>query len=229
MDIHSNILVHWTGKKDIETSAGADRSWRYVERLKDYYENGLYAKRTSEDVVRKMKIKDLVRICFTEIRLSQAETHAARYGRLGIGFAREFIMNKGGRPVIYIPFDAPANARLLEDSIKNIYNGSAHDKDTHRWAKWTMAHVKRMSDRNGDNFFDELEWRLVYDESDGNPHFRRGKGTGIHRMPFSARDVKVIVTPDDAVREMAFNDKTIGAYLSEHMPIVVTLGDCGDF
>ena len=72
----------------------------------DYYQNGLFTKRTTEAVIRHMKIKNLLRLCFTEIRLSQAQTHAERYGKLGIGFTRDFIMNKGGRPVIYIPFKA---------------------------------------------------------------------------------------------------------------------------
>jgi hypothetical protein len=102
MDIHSKILVHWTGKKDNGSAYIKDQE--YVERLKNYYKNGLFAKRTSEDSIRKWKIKNLVRICFTEIRLSQVQTHAKRYGKLGIGFSRDFIMNKGGRPVIYIPF-----------------------------------------------------------------------------------------------------------------------------
>ena len=42
-----------------------------------------------------------------------AQTHAERYGKLGIGFTRDFILNKGGRPVIYIPHTANKDSRLL--------------------------------------------------------------------------------------------------------------------
>lgn len=78
MGIHSKFLVHWTGAKDIEKRPEANRPQLYVERLKDDLEKGLFTKRTSEDSIRKWKIKDLVRICFTEIRLSQAQIHAER-------------------------------------------------------------------------------------------------------------------------------------------------------
>jgi hypothetical protein len=115
MNIHSRFLVHWTGEKDIESLPNNIRSQRYVERLKDYYQNGLFIKRREEAVLRGLKIKNLLRLCFTEIRLSHAQKHAARYGKLGIGFSRDFILNRGGRPVIYIPFEA--GRCLLEDSL----------------------------------------------------------------------------------------------------------------
>lgn len=228
MPIHSNILVHWTGRC-IEESPAGRRPQQYVDRLADDCEHGLFAKRTTEDVIRRRKIKRLVRLCFTEIRLSQAKKHAEQYGKLGIGFARDFIMRKGGRPVIYIPFETDRKGRLLEDCIRNIYDHSKHDEDIRRWAKWIIAHVKRMSSENGDDFFDELEWRLVYDESGGNPHFRRAGGQGIYRMPFQARDVRVIVFPDENVRQMAFRDARIRAFFSTGMPSTVTVPDCPDF
>jgi len=228
MGIHSNILVHWTGK-DIENSPGANKSQQYVERLKDDCENGLFAKRASENLIRGKKIRNLLRICFTEIRLSQAQTHAERYGKLGIGFTRDFIMNKGGRPVIYIPYKAKADSRLLEDSIKNVYDKSENNKEIHRSSKWIMAHVKRMSNGNRDDYYEEMEWRLVHDESSNNKHFTKGKGTGIHRLKFVASDIKVIIFPDEDIKQMSLKDETIRKYFSEHMPIMATLDDCCNF
>jgi len=228
MPIHSNILVHWTGR-DIENSSAGSNTQRYVERLADDCENGLFAKRTTEAVIRRWKIKHLVRLCFTEIRLSQAETHARRYGKLGIGFARDFIMKKGGRPVIYIPYESDRNGRLLEDSIRKIHDRSEREEDIRRWAKWIMAHVKRMSDGNGDDFFEELEWRLIYDESDDNPHFTSAAGKGVFRMPFQARDVRIIVFPDETVRRKALGEERIRAFFSKDMPSTVTLTECADF
>ena len=168
MGIHSQILVHWTGK-DIENSLDNVKAQKYVERLKDYYENGLFSKRTKEAVIRRKLIKNLVRICFTEIRLSQSQTHAKRYGKLGIGFTRDFIMNKGGRPVIYIPYEA--DTCLLEDSIRNAYDKSKGIDEIQKPLKWLLAYVKRMSDRNGE-YYEEMVWRLLYDESPDNKHFR---------------------------------------------------------
>jgi hypothetical protein len=151
MGIHSKILVHWTGK-DIESNPSANKSQLYVERLIDDLQNGLFTKRTTEAVIRKKKIRNLVRICFTEIRLSQARKHAERYGKIGIGFTRDFIMNKGGRPVIYIPFEIRTDGHLLENLIRTVYDKSAGDDEIHKSTKGIMTHVKRMSNGKGEDY-----------------------------------------------------------------------------
>src|SRR6266542_6844878 len=74
-------------------------------------------------LVNKFKMKRLIRICLTEIRLSQAKDHSDRYGKLGIGFTREFIANKGGRPVMYTPWEA--KVRLMEESAWRVWQNSA--------------------------------------------------------------------------------------------------------
>ena len=226
MGIHSKYLVHWTGK-DIEDPAAGDKSRLYVERLKDDLEKGLFTRRTTEDSIRYWKIKNLVRICFTEIRLSQAETHAHRYGKLGIGFTRDFIMKKGGRPVIYVTYDGKGNDCLLEDSIRNVYEQSNDNPEIYRPAKWIMAHVKRMSNKNADDFYEEMEWRLVYDES--STHFTKDETEGIHRLRFEAKDIKVIIFPDDVTKKQSLGDEFIRKYFLGHLPIMATLEECSNF
>ena len=228
MGIHSKILVHWTGK-DIEINPKTKKSQSYFERLKDNLQKGLYTKRTTEASIRKWKIKNLVRICFTEIRLSQAQKHAKRYGKLGLGFTRDFIMNKGGRPVIYIPFKTRADGRLLENSIRTVYEKSVDNDEIRRSSKWIMAHVKRMSDGKRENYYEEMEWRLVHDESPNNKHFTKGNGNGVYRLKFSTHDIKVIIFPDEDTKKLALKDKVINEYFSEHMPIMVKLEDCDNF
>ncbi len=226
MGIHSKLLVHWTGK-DIENRPVTEKSQLYVERLKDDLEKGLFARRTSEDSIRNWKIKYLIRICFTEIRLSQAQTHAERYGKLGIGFTRDFIMNKGGRPVIYIPYDAEDEGRLLEDSIRNVYEKSKDNSEINRSSKWIMAHVKRMSNGKDEDYYEEMEWRLVYDES--SKHFTNGEAENVRRLQFEASDIKVIIFPDENTKQQSLSDKVIRDYFSKHLPIMATLEDCRNF
>ena len=226
MEIHSKFLVHWTGK-DIEDCPVTEKSRLYVERLKDDLEKGLFTRRNSEDSIRYWKIKNLVRICFTEIRLSQAQTHAKRYGKLGIGFTRDFIMKKGGRPVIYVTYDEKGNDCLLENSIRNVYEKSSDNSQIHRSAKWIMAHVKRMSNENGDDFYEEMEWRLVYDES--SKHFTSDETEGIHRLKFEASDIKVIIFPDENTKQQSLSNNAIRDYFSKHLPIMATLEDCSNF
>jgi hypothetical protein len=228
MGIHSKILVHWTGK-DIENNPEANKEQKYVERLKDDCINGLFTKRTSESAIRKVKVKYLVRICFTEIRLSKAETHARRYGKLGIGFTRDFIMKKGGRPVIYIPYKPEADCCLLEDSLRNLYEKTKGNSEIRGSFKWILAHVKRMSNQKGEDYYEEMEWRLVYDESPNNKHFTKVKSGGIYRLRFAANDIKVIIFPNEKAKRISLKDETLRSYFSGHMPIMVALADCSNF
>ena len=233
MNIHSRYLIHWTGKKDIEEQPENIRAQKYVERVIDYYQNGLYAKRTSEDVVRGMKINNLARLCFTEIRLSQAQEHANRYGKLGIGFSREFILNKGGRPVIYIPFEAKEH--LLEDSLKAAYDKSEAYDEIHKPLKWVLAFVKRMSNEydqdheDYENYYDEMEWRIVYDEKPDNNLFTKGKAEGVFRLMFVPSDIKVLIFPNDYVKSITLNNEFLKGLFSQNLPITVTLDDCNNF
>ena len=69
--------------------------------------------------------------------------------------------------------------------------------------------VKRMSDKNGDENFEEMEWRLVYDENPHNKDFSEGREKGTFRFKFAANEIKVIVFPDERTKEMSFNDTSL--------------------
>ena len=137
-------------------------------------------------------------------------------------------MNKGGRPVIYIPFKTRKDGRLLEDSIKIAYDKSADDSEVHRAIKWIIAHVKRMSNGKGEEYYEEMEWRLVHNESSTNNHFI-AKGHGVYRMKFTSRDTKVIIFPDEDTKQLALEDSIIKKYISKHTPMMATLEDCDNF
>lgn len=40
--------------------------------------------------------------CFTEWQVNESEPHTTRYGRLGLGFPRDFVFKRGGHPVVYV-------------------------------------------------------------------------------------------------------------------------------
>lgn len=144
MRIRSKFLVHWPGRDIHATKCTEDeKRTRYVQRLEEAYVDGLFAKKVEEGAIRKLKLKRLVRICFTEIRLSQIEQHTMRYGKLGIGFDRKFIINRGGRPVIYVPF--VAQHKLMEETMRFVYENSVGEVRDR--LKWLFGFVKRMSDK----------------------------------------------------------------------------------
>ena len=113
----SNILVHWTGAKDIEKAYNDAKSTdyknddirciKYVERLDTTLQEGLWMNGVDIEMYdsRDACVKCIYpwpATCFTEVRLSETQNHAEQYGFLGFGFTRDFVMKRYGGPVLYL-------------------------------------------------------------------------------------------------------------------------------
>ena len=115
--IHSDFLIHWTGK-DIDNNYESDWASKhssktkdatakaYLKRLKDILEYGLWMTKAEED--KTVYVNDIAinrpwaaRACFTELKLSEARSHAESFGCLGIGFKRFFLFERFGSPMVY--------------------------------------------------------------------------------------------------------------------------------
>ncbi len=59
--------------------------------------------RDGENRLRKIEVMQRARICFTDIPLDLLATHGGAYGRYGIGFKRETVVDWGGCPAWYLP------------------------------------------------------------------------------------------------------------------------------
>ena len=74
-----------------------------------------------------------------------------------------------------------------------------------------------------------MEWRLVYNKNRNRIHFTGDENKGFLRVKFDASDVKVIIFPDERIKQIALQNKTIRDFFSNHMPIMATLDDCHSF
>ena len=162
---HSDFLVHWTGS-DIERTKDCEKKAdKYVKRLRDILLHGLWMSEHPFEWPGRaaLSIDSTPSVCFTELKLSESEAHAKKYGRLGIGFKRPFVFNRGGRPMIYWGFDQRAPRDIfLDDFIEEFKkNPERH---------WRMHFFKPMNSEkdpsskeprlNYDNY-SESEWRIV--------------------------------------------------------------------
>ena len=89
-----------------------------------------------------------------------------------------------------------------------------------------MTHVKRMSNEKGEDYYEEMEWRIVHCENDKNII---NIGNGVHRLKFETSDIKVIIFPNEDTKMLSLKNDYIKQCLSEHMPIIATLDDCSNF
>jgi len=99
------------------------------------------------------------RICFTEIGLSQAENHARLYGMLGIGFHRDFIMEREGNPALYVQ---NGDKGVLIENLAKVFT-FLREKDREVLAQLEVVggYLKNMSHQNEMDleFYEEMEWR----------------------------------------------------------------------
>jgi len=161
----------------------------YVERLVKTLRTGLWLTRGEEilgDGVNESEFRYYdSRLCFSEILLSRSDDHSARYGRLGFGFNRLFVLDSGGSPVIYARHSSSgilkifgALDRRMSNVSQEILNGPAGraipEGDTKNAIIYDLVSAssllmrllpffKRMSNDNTDDFafFEEAEWRIV--------------------------------------------------------------------
>lgn len=231
--MHSKYLVHWTGRDFHPPRSAINTTIRkkYLERLRSIVKNGFLMNRGQEEIWdhrgRNLSVS-VSRVCFTEVRLSAAEQHAATYGFLGIGVSREFVLDFYGNPVFYQYSGAhnyiAENSRRLLDYLKKN-NGPAKELRT------ILSFCKNMNDHDSKHlaYYNELEWRIVYSsalEKAGRIKVV-DKKQGLYCLPLRLSDIQLIVLPDAATRKMAAADRLLEK-IFRHC-VVVTLDDCGHF
>lgn len=173
--IHSDFLIHWTGKDIDERDKDNNLNWckqgedksktkretkPYIKRLRDILQFGLWMTeetKEDEDSLRvdgkSVSIPRTPKTCFTELKLSESRKHARQYGRLGIGVKRPFLFKRWGRPLIYYLRKKLNNDIFLKDCVSNLED------------KKLLNFFKPMN-RSGEaltyDFYAESEWRILF-------------------------------------------------------------------
>lgn len=164
--IHSDFLIHWTGK-DIDLEL--DENWYskdksqttqhvtkvYLQRLQDILRYGLWMTIEEDIAYGDVRLPPTPKCCFTELKLSDSRRHAKAYGRLGIGVKRPFLFNRFGRPLTYFGYNGAKQDRLLTDCAKYL-----EDKNL-------LNFFKPMNSSRTLNydFYSESEWRIIFFEA----------------------------------------------------------------
>lgn len=109
-NIHKQQLFHWIGR-DIDRlhrprfNPSDEAVARFVAYLRGSLEKGLWVKTPEPSECFRLRgmAYDLKRpiTCFTEWSLGESLPHTARYGRLGFGFPKRWVIERGGQPVTY--------------------------------------------------------------------------------------------------------------------------------
>jgi hypothetical protein len=110
-DIHKKQVFHWIGHH-IENSNSTARIVRfddsarqkYIDALRGAITHGLWVKKPRDpDCLgnvasgRHFEVSRPI-ACFTEWLADESLSHTTRYGRLGLGFPRRYVFDRGGHP-----------------------------------------------------------------------------------------------------------------------------------
>lgn len=240
----SDFLVHWTGHKfDKPPRKGPvtpEIREQYVNRLKSVLENGFYLYRQEKPeaiaAAEWGKYEYNVSLtCFSEVRLSYARDHAQRYGRLGIGVRRSFVLDRCGTPAWYVRNRAPES---IVSALFEVWLYLATSTDQSTATKRTrldhaMSMLKPMSDSEGQEDFtylEEHEWRIVFNHEAKKLGriVETGKDNPRFRVPITADDLRVLVFPDDLTRSEALDDNAVKCFLdkAQSPTILLTIDEC---
>lgn len=250
--MRSDFLVHWTGKKfasDPSTLRDTHRA-EYVGRLASILADGFWMTIPKERIEGRNGAwieYEAPMTCFTEIRLSQTLSHAKRYGLLGIGVSRQFVLDRFGGPVHYVRNhndeciigNAQKLFKALEDLDARKELEDLRDLDAAKLRKYLAVNcsfIKKMSDPNEDNFeyLNEQEWRIVhtYFQEEAGKLVPTGVAKPPYLIPVPLGDVRIVVFPDDQTRTKARSDDRLRAWFQDppsSNPILLTLQECGYF
>jgi hypothetical protein len=170
------------------------------------------------------------RVCFTEIKLSVARKHSQRYGSLGLGVDRDFVLKRYGNPVFYVKSgksNVAVNANKVLESLKS------NDPSGNILLEYRtlLAYFKNMNDRGSENleYYDELEWRVTHLnrlESEGRLSVV-DRTNHVYLLKLKPGDVKVLVFPDEETKKRAFNNTRFSRLIEK--PICLTIDDCENF
>jgi hypothetical protein len=163
--IHSDFLIHWTGKDlddhqwDNNDKSTTDKilTEKYIERLYNILKFGLWLTSEPESTWPvagiQVTIPSTPKTCFTELKLSESRRHARLYGRLGIGVKRPYLFRRCGRPLAYFGFHTDAqNDQFLKSCATELSNPNL------------LNFFKPMNSTQTLNYdlYSESEWRIVF-------------------------------------------------------------------
>lgn len=243
MGAKPNYLIHWTGK-DIATSTTSlniDHRKAYLKRFVSIIQNGFWMNRNSDELWGMDSAHIYMNVgitCFTEHRLTNSFYHTMKYGMLGIGVSREFVLDRWGAPVVYLENSSEndVNTAILHQTWKYLKNET---KPEHRNVYLSFLQflnlMKPMSNANTRDFeyIDEGEWRIVqYNQLDEKGLLVIPEKEPPHRLvPIKKNEVKLIILPDRDSINMFYSEPEVIDWFNnlDIKPSVLTLEELKDF
>lgn len=178
--------------------------------------NGFWPRCCFEDIrwtSQKPKYFGIGLVCFCDISLPKLDEHTQFYGKYGIGMRREWGIENGLNPVLYI-----SDNSIVKNSLHGLFMNPHPDlNEAKANVMITLSHTKPISGKmlvNGKelekNFYEECEWRYVETANAGIFIEDIDKGSDVveafnnknqdHMLTFEPEDIRyLLVEKEDDV------------------------------
>lgn len=203
MGISSNSVIHFTNHKD---------------KLQGILSVGFRVKYCLETTyVKSGKISAAIpMVSFCDIPLSEIKNHISKYGSYGIGLRKEWAIEQGLNPVLYIDSNSFLGENLRE-ALRKYTDGKRLDDDMRKLldvARFIKNYqhdlVRNEEIHNGYRFYDEREWRYVPNINIAEIEFVINPEEYLHNKDEfnkSASEIKLCFAPTD-ISYIILNDES---------------------
>jgi len=173
--------------------------------------------------------------CFTENRIGHYHSHAMKYGLMGLGFSRKWVTERDGIPAIYLKNNSTDIQTQIISQLYPIlrdYKDSTGKENQKYFYSFSMLldYVKPMSTKGIDDFkfCEESEWRIAWNNRQvESKNIRKNALTDNPKyfLPFSPKDLQLLILPDITCRKLALRDSTFQNFLqnSDNETLIVSL------
>lgn len=244
--IHKRQLFHWIRSSIDERTHKLrgtlcdEARMQYVDYLRGSLENGLWLKvPNAPETIQVGSERETLRIamtCFTEWSVGESALHTRRYGRLGLGFSRKWVLDRGGQPVTY--FKQSSRGHFAKCVIKLLRDGERLSPELQHVLSYVKPHkpapqagaatggstTPRPTTRSKPDpfkgivgaplpFVEEREWRIV--ETGVPEKHRKPAQTPVRFfLPYKpGSGLLTVVLPDNKTMAWALQDRAIRAKL----------------
>lgn len=227
----NETLIHWTGRAKSDSEA--------FEALEAICNERILRLSYCPSYVQVDFKKGTSMVCFTEVPLEHCDEHCARFGKFGLAFCKQAMIEYGTNPVLY------TTAKHLE-RIKHIGSLLERMKDLEKDREWrqelepyqftedetvamleVMGLLQEYSYKNADGTdyvtYYQREWRLTFNvlpfAGDNLPHapgmscFYSRNGISYPIFKFTESDVQYLIVPEVYESRAAHLAKSIGCDL----------------
>lgn len=98
-------------------------------------------------------------VCFTDIRLHQILEHSSKYGKFGIGVSKNWAIENGAQPMIYMN-EKTGFSKAMTQYFSKIKEGYL-DRDKTNHSKEEMFYFNLTLLSKHMDFYEEREWRML--------------------------------------------------------------------